>query len=139
MAIPQWIKKLCDNCGLCAQVCRFHALAVLPSDILVLANLCHGCGACTYLCPRKAISERDYPIGSVSSFSQPGLHFVQGRLDVGQAMAPPVIRAAKKSIDYNALVIIDSPPGSSCPVIQSVKDSDFCLLVTEPTPSACTT
>ncbi len=148
--VPEVDKSKCNFCGRCSQVCVYKAIAVLKKDILIFKELCHGCGACSYLCPQGAIKEVDREIGvveigrkgnnSISSFDSAqdshtaSLQFVHGKLNIGEAMAPPLIRVVKESIDKNMVNIIDAPPGTSCPVIESVKGSDFCILVTEPTP-----
>jgi MinD superfamily P-loop ATPase len=134
MLVPEIDESRCNFCGKCAQVCAYHALAVLKDAVLVFSELCHGCGACALLCPEKAIREVGKKIGVIESGRAGEMTFVQGRLDIGQAMSPPLIRALKKRLDPGRIVIIDAPPGTSCPVIESVKRSDFCLLVTEPTP-----
>ncbi len=132
--VPEIDESLCDRCGLCARVCAYNALAVVPQAVLVFSELCHGCGACALLCPRKAIREVPKRIGVVESGSAGPIDFRQGRLDVGQAMSPPVIRALRKTRDAARTVVIDAPPGTSCPVVESMRGSDFVLLVTEPTP-----
>jgi len=132
--VPEIDESRCTYCGKCAQVCAYHALAVVKSAVLVFSELCHGCGACSLLCPEKAIREVGRRIGVVESGRAGDMAFLQGRLDIGQAMSPPLIRALKKRLDPARTVIIDAPPGTSCPVVESVKHSDFCLLVTEPTP-----
>lgn len=132
--IPEIDESRCNYCGKCAQVCAYHALAVVKGAVLVFSELCHGCGGCSLLCPEKAIREVGKRIGVVESGRAGEMAFLQGRLDIGQAMSPPLIRALKKKMDAVRTVIIDAPPGTSCPVIESVKRSDFCLLVTEPTP-----
>ncbi|MFH1484451.1 MAG: 4Fe-4S binding protein, partial [Chloroflexota bacterium] len=124
----------CTFCGKCSQVCAYHALAVLPGEVLVFPELCHGCGACAYLCPEKAISEAKREIGVVDTGYVGKIEFVQGKLNVGEAMAVPLIRAVKAQSWRNGTTIIDVPPGTACPVVESIKDSNFCLLVTEPTP-----
>jgi MinD superfamily P-loop ATPase len=132
--VPEIDEERCTHCGLCAQVCAYNALAVLPDRVMVFPELCHGCGACSYLCPEKAISEVGQETGVVEQGYADSIDFVQGRLNVGEAMATPVIRQVKERANADGLVIIDAPPGTSCPVVESVKDSHFCLLVTEPTP-----
>jgi MinD superfamily P-loop ATPase len=132
--IPEIDESRCNYCGKCAQICAYHALAVLKDAVLVFSELCHGCGGCSLLCPEKAIREVGKRIGVVESGRAGEIAFLQGRLDIGQAMSPPLIRALKGRMDPGRTVIIDAPPGTSCPVIESVKHSDFCLLVTEPTP-----
>ena len=130
ISVPAVDESKCTLCGRCSQVCAFNALAVTPAGVLIFPELCHGCGACSYLCPEKAISEVEHNIGVVETGRANGIAFVQGRLDVGQAMAPPVIRQVKKLADDSKLVIIDAAPGTSCPVVEAVRGSDFCLLVT---------
>jgi MinD superfamily P-loop ATPase len=132
--IPKVDEKKCTYCGKCAEVCAYNAIAVLPRRVLVFAELCHGCGACSYLCPEKAISEEGRETGVVEWGNSDGVEFVQGRLTVGEAMPSPVIRRVKEQAKADGVVIIDVPPGTSCPVVESIKDSHFCLLVTEPTP-----
>ena len=132
--VPEIDKSKCNFCGKCQKVCAYNAIAVLKKDVLVFKELCHGCGACAYLCPEKAIREVQRVIGIVEIGAKGDLQFAHGKLNIGEAMAPPLIRAVKKYINPTRTVIIDAPPGTSCPVIESIKGSDFCILVTEPTP-----
>ena len=132
--VPEVDEKKCNYCGKCAEVCAYHAVAVFPEHVLVFPDLCHGCGACSYLCPEKAISEQEREIGIAESGHSNGIGLAQGKLTVGEAVPTPIIRKVKERADHNSTVIIDVSPGTSCPVVQSVKGSDFCLLVTEPTP-----
>ncbi len=132
--VPQVQEDKCAYCGRCAEVCAYHAIAVFSKTVLVFPNLCHGCGACSYLCPEKAIAEVGREIGVVECGYADGVDFVQGRLNVGEPMPTPVIRKVKEKANQESIVIIDVSPGTSCPVVQSIKGSDFCLLVTEPTP-----
>ena len=132
--VPSVDETKCTYCGKCAEVCAYNAIAVIKKKVLVFPELCHGCGACPYLCPESAITEVGREAGVVERGDLENLELIQGRLNVGEAMAPPVIREVKKHIDHGGVVVIDAPPGTSCPVIEAVKGSDFCLLVTEPTP-----
>ncbi len=132
--VPQIQENLCGHCGRCQKVCAYNAIAVLKDRVLVFPELCHGCGSCSYFCPQKAIQEVGKEIGVVEFGEARGLQFVHGKLHIGQAMAPPLIRAVKENINSTRTVIIDAPPGTSCPVIEAIRISDFCLLVTEPTP-----
>jgi MinD superfamily P-loop ATPase len=132
--VPVVDEGKCTYCGKCAEVCAFHAIAVLANHVLTFPQLCHGCGACAYLCPEKAISEEPRQTGVVEWGRSEGIGLAQGVLTVGEAMAPPVIRKVKEHANGNNLVIRDAPPGTSCPVVEAVKGSDFALLVTEPTP-----
>ncbi len=132
--VPAVAEDTCSYCGKCAEVCAYNAIAVIGRHVLVFPELCHGCGACSYLCPEKAISEHRKEIGVIETGRSDGTAFANGKLAVGEAMAPPIIREVKSRINNNGTVIVDVPPGTSCPVVESVKGSDFCLLVTEPTP-----
>ena len=115
-------------------MCAFNAIAVIKNHVLVFSSLCHGCGACAYLCPEMAITETHREIGFILTSMSENLEFIQGMLTVGEAMATPVIEQVKKKADTEKVVIVDTSPGTSCPVVHSIKGSDFCLLVTEPTP-----
>ncbi len=134
LPIPKVDETKCTYCGKCAEVCAYNAIAVIKQKVLVFPELCHGCGACSYLCPESAITEEGREIGVVETGSLGNMEFIQGRLTIGEPMAPPIIREVKKHIDPTKEVIIDVSPGTSCPVVEAVKGSDFCLLVTEPTP-----
>ena len=132
--IPQLDEEKCTYCGKCAEVCAYKAIAVFPKHVLIFSELCHGCGACSYLCPEDALSEINKEMGILEMGYSKGVEFIHGRLTIGEAMATPVIREVKKHINRERLAIIDVAPGTSCPVVEAVKGSDFCLLVTEPTP-----
>lgn len=132
--VPEADLKKCNFCGKCQEICEYNAVAVLKNNVLVFPELCHGCGACSFLCPQNAIKEVKRTIGFVETGKKGELQFAHGRLNIGEAMAPPLIRAVKEYLNSSKTVIIDAPPGTSCPVIESIKDSDFCILVTEPTP-----
>ena len=132
--VPKVDKSKCNYCGRCAGVCEYNAIAVLNDNVLVFSELCHGCGACSTLCPQNAIKEVDREIGLVEIGTKGDLQFGHGRLNIGEAMSPPLIRAVKEHSNPARTVIIDAPPGTSCPVVASIKESDFCVLVTEPTP-----
>jgi len=132
--VPKVDEDRCTHCGKCAEVCVYHCLAVLKERVLVFPELCHGCGACSYLCPEDAIAEEGREVGVVEIGNSKGIDFIHGKLNIGEAMAPPVIRQVKEHIKPGKDTIIDVPPGTSCPVVESVKGSDYCLLVTEPTP-----
>ena len=132
--IPQVDEKKCTYCGKCAEVCAYNAIAVIGEKVLVFPELCHGCGACGYLCPEDALSEINREMGVLEAGKAGGIEFIHGKLTVGEAMAHPVIREVKKHINRERLAIVDVSPGTSCPVVEAVRGSDFCLLVTEPTP-----
>jgi MinD superfamily P-loop ATPase len=132
--VPEVDEARCDFCGTCARVCAYNALAVVKDTVLVFQELCHGCGACSRLCPEGAIREVPKRIGVIESGRSGEIDFLQGLLDIGQAMSPPLIKALKKRRNPGRVVIVDAPPGTSCPAVEAVRGSDFCLLVTEPTP-----
>lgn len=134
--IPEVNEALCTHCGECAKVCQFQAIAVLGNKTLVFPQLCHGCGSCTMICPANAIQEIPKSIGVLQKGSVGEMKFARGVMDIGEPMAVPIIRQLKKWIAplKPQITIIDSPPGTSCPVVESFRGSDFLLLVTEPTP-----
>jgi MinD superfamily P-loop ATPase len=138
--LPLIDEQTCTLCGQCAQACEFNALAVSKKRVLVFPDLCHGCGACGYVCPEPgAITETARRIGQVEVGQAPngngaGIAFVQGTLDVGEATAVPVIKAVKQNAEPTRTVILDAAPGTACPMVQTVRGADYCLLVTEPTP-----
>jgi MinD superfamily P-loop ATPase len=132
--IPVIDQEKCDYCRKCEQLCAFNALVVLGDCTLLFPEMCHGCGGCIYICPQKAITEQNRKIGIVERGRAGDIDFIQGLLNVGEPMAPPIIKKERSLIDDSKTVILDSPPGTSCPVIETIRDTDFCVLVTEPTP-----
>jgi MinD superfamily P-loop ATPase len=134
LPIPKVDEEKCTHCGKCAEICQFNALAVIKDQVLVFPEICHGCGGCTLICPVQAIQESPREIGYIQEGNDNGLSFVQGVLNVGEPMPAPIIRKEKGRINKDRTVIIDCSPGTSCPVIEAVRGSDFCLLVTENSP-----
>jgi MinD superfamily P-loop ATPase len=132
--IPKVDRNLCNTCGECTKFCQFNAIFVAPEKILVFPDLCSSCGGCAIVCPRKAITWEKHKIGTLNFGATDGVTLVYGELEVGKPLAVPVIKAVKKQIKEAETVILDSPPGTSCPFVETVSGSDFCLLVTEPTP-----
>jgi len=132
--IPKVDRTLCNTCGECTKFCQFNAIFVASENILVFPDLCSSCGGCAIVCPRKAITWEKHKIGTLNFGATDGVAIVYGELKVGKPMAVPVIKAVKKQIKEGGNVILDSPPGTSCPFVETVSGSDFCLLVTEPTP-----
>ncbi len=124
----------CTHCGECARACVFGALAVLKDQVIVVDDMCHGCGVCGLVCPEDAIHEERRRIGEVTLRERNGLHLYTGFLDIGQPLATPLITRLKTLVPDNGLQILDSPPGTACPVVETIKNTDHCLLVTEPTP-----
>jgi MinD superfamily P-loop ATPase len=132
--VPKVNKARCTYCGKCAEVCQFNAIAVIKDQVLVFPQICHGCGGCAILCPVQAIQESPREIGFIQEGIYDGLSFVQGILNVGEPMPTPIIRKEKELMAKDKTVILDCSPGTSCPVIEGIRGSDFCLLVTENTP-----
>jgi MinD superfamily P-loop ATPase len=134
--VPSIDTSTCTKCGDCAEVCRFNALAVLGEDVLLFPELCHGCGSCMHACTVKAITEIPKQVGCLEEGEADGIRFAHGKLNVGEAMAVPVIRQLKKWEENvpGQLTILDAPPGTSCPMVETVMGSDYVILVTEPTP-----
>jgi len=132
--VPQIDEEKCNFCKKCAQICRFKAIAVIKETVLTFPELCHSCGGCVEVCPEKAITETGRELGVIEIGHRNNLAFVHGRLRVGEAMSPPLIRKVRSHTRSDQLTIIDAPPGTSCPVIAAMKGADFVLMVTEPTP-----
>jgi MinD superfamily P-loop ATPase len=133
--LEPWIdESRCTYCGECSRICAYHAVAVFEKSILLFSQLCHGCGGCMLVCPEKAIAEGKRNIGVIEEGMSNSIIFMQGILNIGEHMATPIIKDMKRLIRKDMDVIIDSPPGTSCPVIESMRGSDFVCLVTEPTP-----
>ncbi len=141
LLIPEVNPELCTYCGRCAEVCAFNAITVIGKKVLVFPELCHGCGSCTYNCPTGALSEVLKPTGRLEwgsvAVGENAISFGQGVMNIGEAMATPIIKKLKQqglTEDAESLAILDAPPGNSCPVVESMRGTDFVLLVTEPTP-----
>ncbi len=132
--VPEVDMEKCSLCGKCGEICQFKAIVVIGETVLSFPEMCHSCGGCMEVCPEKAITETGRELGVIERGSRNGLEFVHGKLRVGEAMSPPLIRKVREYARPDALTIIDAPPGTSCPVITSMKGTDFVLLVTEPTP-----
>ncbi len=132
--VPEVDMEKCSLCGKCADICQFNAIVVIGETVLPFHELCHSCGGCVEVCPEKAITETERELGIIEKGHRNGLEFIHGKLRVGEAMSPPLIRKVREYTRPGTLTIIDAPPGTSCPVIASMKDADFVLLVTEPTP-----
>jgi MinD superfamily P-loop ATPase len=132
--IPLIDGEKCNGCGKCAEICRFNAIAVVGRKVLVFPELCHSCGGCMAVCPEDAVAETGRELGTISFGRRNGIRFINGRLRVGEAMSPPLIRKVRAAANPDLVTIIDAPPGTSCPVIAAMNGADFILMVTEPTP-----
>jgi len=132
--VPEVDMEKCNLCGKCGEICQFKAIVVIGETVLPFHELCHSCGGCIEVCPEKAITETGRELGIIEKGYRNGLEFVHGKLRVGEAMSPPLIKKVREYTRSGILTIIDAPPGTSCPVIASMKGADFVLLVTEPTP-----
>jgi len=136
--IPEWDENKCTLCGLCSRVCNYHAVIQLGTYIPVFKNLCHSCYACSELCPENALPMQKYKMGEIKTIINENITFLESRLDIGEEQAVPLIHQTHQLVEkeYNdiSVQIFDCPPGNSCPVIAAVKNADFVILVTEPTP-----
>ena len=132
--VPIVLEENCDYCGRCSKFCEFNAIFVAPKTIMIFPELCHSCGGCKLVCPKNAINERERPIGIIKKGKVNDVEIVYGELNVGEAMAVPLIKAVKNQMKNDKTVIIDAPPGTACSLVTSVHKTDYCILVTEPTP-----
>ena len=132
--VPEIDLEKCTFCKKCMDICRYGAIAVLKDNVLTFENLCHSCDGCFEVCPENAVMEKKRSLGEIEQGSSRGISFIHGRLEVGQVMAPPIIKKVRSFTDPDLVTIIDAPPGTSCPVIAAMNGADFVLLVTEPTP-----
>jgi MinD superfamily P-loop ATPase len=132
--VPVVDMSKCSLCEKCGQICQFSAIVVIGREVLTFPEMCHGCEGCSLLCPEGAISEGQRELGVIEGGFAGDVEFVHGLLHVGEAMSPPLIREVKSMINPEKTVILDAPPGASCPVISTVMDSDAIIMVTEPTP-----
>ncbi len=135
---PKWDEDKCTLCGICQKSCNFHAIIQIKEQIIVFPELCHSCYACSELCPTSALPMFQKKMGELKHFQKGKIDFIESRLNIGEEQAVPLISQTKEYIDKNfsdnVIKLYDSPPGTSCPVIEATKDSDFVILVTEPTP-----
>ena len=139
LEVPVLDESLCDFCGACSDLCRFKAISTMGRLVLAFPEMCHGCGGCILVCPRGALSPGKRVLGEVCGGRAGGTGFLMGRLRVGEAMSPPLMRLVKAKLketmaEYGGDAILDAPPGVSCPAVNAVIDSDVIVLVTEPTP-----
>ncbi len=138
--IPEIDHDKCNRCRECIDFCEYNALAVLGEKLYVYPELCGSCGGCKIICPEDAISDKKRQVGKINwgkinaRDDCDSMEFWQGEMTIGEASAVPLIEELKKEINEERTVIIDAPPGASCSVIESAVNSDFILLVTEPTP-----
>ncbi|MCF7956456.1 MAG: ATP-binding protein [Phycisphaerae bacterium] len=132
--VPEVDSDLCNGCGKCGDICQYSAIISMKEIVMTFDQLCHSCGGCSLVCPTGAITEKPREIGFADIGIANNVEFVQGRLKIGDIHTPPLIKKIKDYAIDHGVVIIDAPPGTSCPVIEAVKDADFVLLVTEPTP-----
>jgi len=132
--VPEFDMDKCTFCGKCGELCEFKAIVVVAETVLAFEELCHSCGGCMAVCPEGAITEKGRELGVLQKGHLNGIEFIHGKLRVGEAMSPPLIKEVLSYSDPAKLTIVDAPPGTSCPVIEAMKPADFVLLVTEPTP-----
>ena len=139
LPIPEIDSKRCTGCGRCAEACEFNALALVGERVMTFPDLCHGCGACLYVCPEQAMREAEKEIGRLEIGRAPALAggelaFAHGVSKIGNPLTPPIIKQVKKRARPGSFVILDAPPGTSCPMVQTLLGADYAVFVTEPTP-----
>jgi MinD superfamily P-loop ATPase len=135
LPVPEVDETVCSFCGRCSEICAYNAIAVLKTRVLIFSELCHSCDGCRLLCPEKAITMVEKEIGTVEiADAGKGLTLIEGRLKIGEARSSPLVKEVKALMKRDNNVIIDAPPGTACSMVESVRESDFCILVTEPTP-----
>jgi MinD superfamily P-loop ATPase len=134
MLVPRILEERCDYCGVCARFCQYNALFVVGETAMVFPELCHSCGGCGIVCPRDAIVEEPRQIGRIVKGSAGDIDLVWGEVNVGEPLSVPVVSAVKERMRGDRTVILDAPPGTACPVVETAHGTDYCLLVTEPTP-----
>ncbi len=134
LPVPVVNKDACTHCGLCNNICQFNAIVSLPQTTMVFPELCHGCFGCKLVCKSNAISFFKKPIGKINKGTCHGIRYIQGLLDIGQALSPPLIHTVRKNPNTKGITIIDAPPGTSCPAVESVRHADYTVLVTEASP-----
>jgi MinD superfamily P-loop ATPase len=134
--IPDINFQHCTYCGECANLCEYNAITVLPNHVIIFSEMCHSCGVCSHFCPENAIQEIEKSMGVLRKgrINQVGINFIEGRLKIAEFMPGPLIKEVKKYIQSDKINILDAPPGTACPMVETIRDTDFCLLVTEPTP-----
>lgn len=134
VGVPEVDQDKCTGCGKCGQLCQYSAITCVKGKVLVFKELCHSCGGCMAICSEDAIVEKQRKIGTAEFGMSNGIYFGHGKLNIGAIQTPALIRYVKQKAINDGLTILDVPPGTSCPVIEAIKGSDFVLLVTEPTP-----
>ncbi len=134
VSMPVFDKGKCTFCGECSKACAYNAIAVFPTNLAFFEHMCHGCGACIFVCKHGAIIEKPHKIGEMITGISGNIEFYEGRINSGEILSPVLIKQLKTKIDKTKMVIIDSPPGTSCQFVSAVTGSDYCILVAEPTP-----
>ncbi len=132
--VPEVDPDKCTHCGKCADICQFNAIVLVGETVLPFEELCHGCGGCMAVCPENAIVEKPRQLGVVQKGHLNGIAIYQGCLRVGEAMSPPLVKKVLSYADPGSLNLVDAPPGTSCPVVETMKTAEFVIMVTEPTP-----
>ena len=132
--VPVVNQEKCTLCGVCSDFCEFNAIFVGKTKVILYLELCHSCGGCSIVCPENAIDEVGRQIGEVFRSKVNDIDLFYGKLNIGEPFTVPVIKSVKSKIDHTQVNILDAPPGTSCPVIETIQDCDYIILVTEPTP-----
>lgn len=134
LPVPQVDLEKCSHCGKCAQVCAYHAIVDVGNTVLVFPEMCHGCGGCALICPEGAITEKEHPIGKIEKGKSGEIELITGILDIKEVASSHLIRHVKKFMKPDRINLVDASPGTTCPTVTAISGTDYCILVTEPTP-----
>lgn len=132
--VPVVDESRCSHCGRCSEACRFNAIAITKNKVLIFPEICHSCGGCVRVCPKGAMTEVPHTIGVIGEGMAGSIYFTHGLLNVGETASAALIHAVKRTKSAAEVVIMDSPPGTSCPAVAAIEGADRVVLVTEPTP-----
>ncbi|MBN1298800.1 MAG: ATP-binding protein [Actinobacteria bacterium] len=132
---PYFLTGTGNDFSKCAEFCHYNAVAVIGEEVVFYPELCHGCGGCILVGPQGAVREKDMEVGEISKgIVRPGIDFLKGNLMPGSMRTTTIQNELERMLNKDGIVIIDAPPGNSCSMVMAVKNSDYCVLVTEPTP-----
>lgn len=134
VTIPEVNTEKCTACGKCKDICRYNAIVQFGETVMTFPEMCHSCLGCFRVCEHDALISATREIGILESGNASGIDFVHGHVRIGEAMGIPLLKAVKAKANPDKLVIIDAPPGTSCPFVETIKNVDYVILVTEPTP-----
>ncbi len=130
---PVFDAEKCTGCKECVNFCRYNALALVRGKVMLFREVCHACGGCVLICPQEAAGYSAREIGTIRQGSSGKVRTLSGLLDTGEVSGVPIIKMLNRKTPRKGITVIDCPPGSSCLVMESIKEADYCVLVAEPT------